>query len=1242
MESKEKVNQDGSEKGKKDKESEENNGVIDNCEREEKLKQNDDLTTNSGRSDVNVNDLQKMRNRKDQGVSSTSRKSIEDMTLEEAQREIRRLMGIIQDQMPSNGDRVDGLPTISANIEAFKIHKQYQEAEEKTYNLLRSVATQLGPQMSIKPLKFEKPLPFTSPLGIHFVRTVPTLFKVHVIGGLSEMVMSNTNSCTNDIRPKYLQASQTAFRFGITEASFVMESDGLKHEIKFFPGNSTTLLKDVRGESFGPVSLEASRTDYIFLIFETMFKLYLNAQFILTDIEFKAFYDRDTYAGDLVSTEGMIRNQFIDQALPILPAGGFGHQTAYFRKKLEEVFRPPHHHMILGEYNRETLSQRKILRRAGVVSDQYITRLNEIYIDYLYARSIDHTSYVAQHKVLTLPNVSIKIDKPSIFNNSLIPIWKREECDGCLLIYALDQQRQHKYLSHLAELLSSVNLLTFASVEEVAQLSPRRSLRDPEIQQVLDIALTSVNETETFRALAIDLSTTWVDVNIIVKGLSITPLDAVFKVFTVVLWFCYFPSIARDNAPKLMFELFSAMEELAESETSKYVRHHGFSTYAGRSASIQEYSKELYLNGTISYPLLTQQPSARFKLFRQLYSLLVSNSGEIQNTHDSDLISTPRMVNVRRYYQPYHSLSAVSNAFIDGENPNAFGNRLKELKQFMKQLIEEYKRKYRDYSNRSAFGNSTTSVSQLLGYFDSYISSLLYSIGMRGHAELFALRQLGANSPYVIDCQNFTLDNYRLRPQVLFELDNGNWSAIEMQRYQDELSFELPLFMFLTLRGAMAYNSLMPPDASVQFQNLLHLQEEGILCGDMIRFVNNLKFGSVGVFNREALEVSSAITAARADKIFTKLAEISALSEFKDLFSILINSVAQRVDNRAINFRIVLQPYFSAIYSPAIPQPPDSLYNTNLRLGREMMDHIMRVASPLFIPETSPISLYTTGLAVKYTIVSDLDPFAYLDMIELAQKAERIVMYSPDLLTRRVKDGVRFIDEDVLQIPNSDGGMDVYKLGDKMPFTIIIVNSQTGPISMPDYHRLVRFLIERNIMFYFPELMLIMNRVLVEQQVTEEVLASSQLTDILTGLPSRRVTLTFGDTISRPYRLATSTQKCKYIYPVNVINQRQIIVKGMNDLIQVPPELQIGTWMSWAYGGTNGKTIIVKPGELYRDPLGNEVLNDTTDEQVIDKLELGFVNMNNEIRVLTMPEYLTMPAVEQDTQRAYVGIYTTA
>lgn len=135
-----------------------------------------------------------------------------------------------------------------------------------------------------------------------------------------------------------------------------------------------------------------------------------------------------------------------------------------------------------------------------------------------------------------------------------------------------------------------------------------------------------------------------------------------------------------------------------------------------------------------------------------------------------------------------------------------------------------------------------------------------------------------------------------------------------MQRLTEELPFEVPLGIFMTLRGAMSLEAITPPDANIQFKNLQNLQEEEILCGDVIKFVNNIKFGNVGIFNREMLGISNVITAARADRIFVKLSEVAELSEFKDLFAILINVVGTRIDNRAINFRIAMQPYENSTF----------------------------------------------------------------------------------------------------------------------------------------------------------------------------------------------------------------------------------------------------------------------------------------------------------------------------------------
>lgn len=625
-------------------------------------------------------------------------------TLEDCQREIARLSAALaqfQAGLPSGV--LQPQSAIMTNSSALQVHGMVQRAESETYDLLRGVANRMGPQLTLTPHKMDKPTPFSSPLKINMLDRIPSLFQVRTISGDSgdAVLIPHLQGAAE---PRYLHASREAFKFGVTEVCFVMESSGLVNEIKFSPGASSTLLNDVVGALQGPVGFDSSRTDYMFLILETMFKVYLGCQFILTSVDFKTQFDRETFSGDVISSKGMLRNQFIDQDVPLLPAAGYGHAARYLVSIFETMFTPEHHRMQIGEMSRDSVSQAKVFRRAGVITDQFMARLNELYLDYLFARSIDQTSYVQQHRVLTFPTVSIKVDKPSIFYNSLIPVWTRAECDGCLFIYALDRSRQQKFLHHLADLLSSTNLVTFATPEQIAQLPPRRGLHDPEIQQKLDLPLTSINESEMFRALALDLSSTWVDANIVIRSLSIGPLDSVFKVFTIILWLFYFPSVARDNVPKLLFELFLAMEELVPEETSAYLRQFGFSTSEGRASLIQEFPKELYLSGGLSYPLLTVKPPGRFQFYRRLHELILSFSGEVCNTADANTVNTPRMSDVRRYSQPVHSQSAVSNSLTSGESPNAFGNQLKELMMFMKKLIEEYKKRYRDYSNKTSFG----------------------------------------------------------------------------------------------------------------------------------------------------------------------------------------------------------------------------------------------------------------------------------------------------------------------------------------------------------------------------------------------------------------------------------------------------------------------------------------------------------------------------------------------------------
>lgn len=841
-------------------------------------------------------------------------------------------------------------------------HKLVKNTERKAYEQLRRFVQAEGPKVEIQAPKIVKASPFTSPLSIQLLDKIPSLFSVETIGEMNCKIETNAHE------PAYLASSRKAFGFGVMESHFIMKSINLPHEIHFNPAEATRLFKDVIGPTPGVVRMESSKLDYVLNVFQTIFQVYLGCQFILCDVEFKALFDRNDYAGDLVSSEGMLKSQYADQDFPLLPTAGYGNLAKYVPPSIKEMFTPIHHHMQIGETDRELISGKKVMRRAGVVMDQYLAAANDLYYSYIFQRRVRESAFLEQHRVLTLPEVSVKVESPSVFQNSMVPMWQREESDGCLLLFCLDLGRQQKYFNHLCELLYSVNLVSFASAQEMEEFPPRKELNDPDIQRLLDSIVLSSNQYDFFRALSLDLMTTWIDTTIVEGCLTTGPLNAVFKVFGVLLWYCYFPSIARDNAPDLMYTLFTAVSILSRREVENYVLAVGFSDVQGRTGTIQRYPKEDYLNGRVHYPLLQARPVGAYPNLRIIHDLLVMNPGVATPTADSASVQTPRMVNLRQLFQPYVQIPSISNNPADGENPNQFATLLGRVMTILINLVTMYKSQYRNYTNKSAFGNSQASVSQLLGYFNNHTASILNSIGIRGHAEMFCLRTLGANSPYVLDCQNLGREDYELRPQVLFQNENGDWKSIMMQRLQEKLPFELPIFLFLSLRGAESLDSITPPDSNVQYENLQHIQEEGILCGDVIRFINLIKFDQVGVLRHEALGISNVITAARSDRIFVKLSELAQLAEFKDLFSILINVVGTRIDNRAVNFKIAMQAYNSARYDPGVPQPQNELYNANLRLGRELMGLVLNTISPIFVPESSPISLYLNGLAAVYSL----------------------------------------------------------------------------------------------------------------------------------------------------------------------------------------------------------------------------------------------------------------------------------
>lgn len=95
-----------------------------------------------------------------------------------------------------------------------------------------------------------------------------------------------------------------------------------------------------------------------------------------------------------------------------------------------------------------------------------------------------------------------------------------------------------------------------------------------------------------------------------------------------------------------------------------------------------------------------------------------------------------------------------------GENRNKFGAQLG-------------KARYRGSSTSGVFGATNISDASLNALLFSMMPPTLVPVGLRAHVEMSISRELVANSPYVIDCQNFWSGGRRFRLQMAFETDQG-------------------------------------------------------------------------------------------------------------------------------------------------------------------------------------------------------------------------------------------------------------------------------------------------------------------------------------------------------------------------------------------------------------------------------------------------------------------------------------
>lgn len=1125
-----------------------------------------------------------------------------------------------------------GARTQTINAMALVSHKQSQKAEIDDYVKLQNIVANEGPKMTTTERVPTKLTPFKSPLTIKTLNDIPTLFSIETIGTRD----SKVNRTTVD-DPHYLVASAEAFGPGVMESHFVFKSKNFPKEISFTPMGSPKSLSNVLEDGKGPVKPSQNKYTYVLNIVETMFSIFKNTQFILTNVSPRTFLASGTYSGDQVTQLHMLRSKFIDQSFPLLPAGPYDNYIQYVRDAITAMFENPDHRMTLGEIQTNVQNQVQISADFAVVTDQFTAALNENYWNYLQARSPNQEAYRRQHETLTLPGSSITLAHQAVFALSICPIWQRDESDGSLLLYALDVNRQSKYLDYLIDLLKSTNLVTFASTDQIVAFEPRAAIRDPIIIQTLDRMLQVSNETHFFEALACDLSATWVDCVLESRSYYNDPVSHLFRIWTILLWFIFFPSIARDNAPDLMYQLMTSMKYLVP-DTAAYLNQHGFTNISTDPNTVRLWQKRDYLAGDFEYIFLTHRPPANKPILREMHDIIHDRNGAaVIDSRDDATTIVPRMSNVRRIYQPCEHLLANLQGFEKGETANHVGNLIERISRVIDSIITAYINSNRGRTAAGTFGTSRAPPAELTAMLNAFINQK-DGLGMRYHAEVYALRSLAIDSIYLVDSQHFGPDKRLNRPQMAVEVKPGNWSTLPMVRASRTIPFELPLYMLFALRGCDSLAAISPPDAHIQLQQLNRIQEEGIMCGDVMHLVNSIKHGSVGMFSREMFGISNLITSTRAELLLQRLASLSDFDDYKDLFQILVNQVARHVDSRAINFKIIMQPYDSRQYIPNIPQPTDSLYDQNLRLGRSLLTESLRIMSPLFVPETSPVALYTTGLFLSYQIVHELDPFAFFDLSAIISEYERIVMWSPNLVGFRGVVGQLHLQEMVLNLPAPNGTIEQFQFGADVPKTLLIVTARTGPIILRNYEFLLQFFERQQISFLFPELMVVLNREVMLPTAREEIDLLPQFKEVLTGEPNRRVHITFGDTVVKPRVISESVSKRKYMFPISEIDKREIILRGVNDPVQQTRDFYIGSWMSWAYGEPGGKYLTIGTNEVSNAQASSST-STAAEPKRIDKLNLGLVNMNNNLRILRDPAYIQLPDIDQDNTGVVGGIY---
>lgn len=826
---------------------------------------------------------------------------------------------IVQEEVQNVKVSTQGISSTDTidNLAKIHINQDFTEHLDREVTLQRSLEEKIKPlilSVSSSKISRETSQTFNEKQLIRTVSDVPRFFTcVPIVKATNSFSTSVSNQMG---MPKYLANSVETFKYGVAEVRVKLESSGFSRKISFDPFQVSEISKIISKNTIGSFGSQVSRLTYTSEAVKTIFNLAHASQVVVILPKEMIKYNggdkrNDT---DYVRTYGMLENKFIDQDVPILPAGTFQHPCQYFIKRVQGMFNLEKNRMRIGELNTSTLYNVKVSSLFGCITDQYFSSMNELYLNDLRGRRGTVDSYQEQYNILTFPSSSIEIDNIQEFNINIIPTLTRRECDGTMMMYILDPNRQKQYLLNLRDLFRETNLIGFYSNDQLLKLPHIFACNDGNIKKILNSVMGLCDRQDVYETLSVELSTTWINCRLTsqMKLRTQEPVDCLFSVLCVILWFNMFPSIAVGDEPHLMFVLFENLKTLIKTEALEYLNREGFAIVTTnrdgpgiRHAAPVLYSREEYFSGRIRYPFSSDRPG-RVGIIQRIHDAIQLTHIEHRECRDSGFIQIPRMRDVRSYTLPWNWMAMRLNEQMDENLASEASARMDVIINIILSLATSYKTYYSSITSKSTLGTSSTKPVELISFLNQMPQELIRDMSLRLHCEVNKLRELGEHSIYVPDdTYDGSLIIRKERPRLASAMGDRPFNLFMSNRYEHELKFEIPLYFFFAVRGCCNDNERVVPDATRQFINQQVILHEGRTFGDILGYVNRIKYGGNDPVTRELYDITRYLTSVTVRDIMDMLST-GCCGEFSNIFKLVLNNITVLVDARGKRFQIIL------------------------------------------------------------------------------------------------------------------------------------------------------------------------------------------------------------------------------------------------------------------------------------------------------------------------------------------------